>query len=609
MGWKDTIRTEEQPAQSGWRSTVREAHGASGDWDAPEPISAGKSTLLGAAQGGTFGLADEGEGALKALKDVLTERPLREFGEAYTERRDAAREDYKKAEEANPKAYLAGDVAASVATSFVPGVGPLLNAGKGAKLASVVGKSAASGALSGFGRSEEEDLAGLAKDTTIGAAVGGVASTVLPAAGAAFKGAKSLLPGTSGALPVVNKATAQLASLVPSQDASADDIFQLLSNPELRRKAANTDVQEQAIALAPKLEQARTQLDDSVGAKFRELEQLSLQPVQGPLVQRDLATAKSVIDGVQDSLGFIQENSKLYGKRVNKLYNDVLEIMNNGGPKERQLPTYHKDLFSGQLSATQAAAASKARVLNSRRHVDDYMKNKNFEALSQYEKQAIGELRNNLDLALKQAFTGQRERQLADQLFSGKEEAAQNFFKPLTTRAPSGDHFVDPGKLGKFATTGEARGKLFEDRAAAVREFVENNQNLLGQQTDVSEVVKAVEDLREIGKQKGFQESMKRASGGPTSQAINAAAQLAAGYGTGGASVLGLPITNPYAYTKLVDGAAALSERLGDSAFVQSLGKFAGPLLDAAKRGPAAVALTHGLLLRDPDYRKKVGEQ
>lgn len=121
-----------------------------------------ESGLRGAAQGLTFGLADEATGALEAAFS----------DKSYEQARDESRQAYKEAETANPTAYLTGDIGGSIATSFIPGLGAL-NAGKGAKLAEVAGKAALQGGLTGFGKSEAADVSGLLKDTATGAAVGG----------------------------------------------------------------------------------------------------------------------------------------------------------------------------------------------------------------------------------------------------------------------------------------------------------------------------------------------------------------------------------------------------------------------------------------------------
>lgn len=152
------------------------------------------ATALGAAQGVTFGFADEIEAGLKSV-----------FGdEKYEDLVTQSREKYKKAQEERPLEYTGAEVAAGIGSAFIPVVGQLggagvaLRAGRAAKQAyaakkgvDVASKSAraieaaASGAVGGgigaVGASEADVLAKqspeaaakLAADIGTGAAIGG----------------------------------------------------------------------------------------------------------------------------------------------------------------------------------------------------------------------------------------------------------------------------------------------------------------------------------------------------------------------------------------------------------------------------------------------------
>jgi hypothetical protein len=159
------------------------------DWEdvsAPKPPTAEptwKSALAGLNQGLTLGFSDEISGGVDALKDVVTGKVApTEVGQAYERHRDRYRGDDKTLTKQHPAAHLGGEVAGGVATAFVPGVGPVLNAAKGARTASVVGKAALQGGLTGLGQSEADDSAGLARDTTQGAVVGGTLGAGVKAA-------------------------------------------------------------------------------------------------------------------------------------------------------------------------------------------------------------------------------------------------------------------------------------------------------------------------------------------------------------------------------------------------------------------------------------------
>lgn len=129
-----------------------------------------ESGLRGLAQGVSFGFADELTGGAEALWEAANGDP-RTFGELYKAARDESRANYKTAEEANPKTYMAGQVGGAVGTALVPGLG-------GAGIA----KLAAQGAAQGLGSSEadllEGDLAGAARDTAIGGGIGAATGAI-----------------------------------------------------------------------------------------------------------------------------------------------------------------------------------------------------------------------------------------------------------------------------------------------------------------------------------------------------------------------------------------------------------------------------------------------
>lgn len=133
------------------------------------------SAALGAAQGASFGFADEGEGAIKAALDYLHgkygDRPLSEI---YRLERDAARQKYGQAEQQNPVSYKTGEIGGAVATSLIPGLGEA----NALKLGGM-------GAAYGLGGSNADltkgNIVGAAKDTATGAAIGLGSGLIAPA--------------------------------------------------------------------------------------------------------------------------------------------------------------------------------------------------------------------------------------------------------------------------------------------------------------------------------------------------------------------------------------------------------------------------------------------
>ena len=155
----------EQPQAAPKKNFISDDDMAKMEAEQPSELESG---ARGIAQGLTMGFADEISGGAEALWEAAKGDP-RTFGELYKQYRDESRQNFKKAQEANPGTYTTGEVAGAIGSAFIPG----LNVAKGAGLAANVGKAALQGGLMGLGSSEAEDLSGMAKDTATGAALGG----------------------------------------------------------------------------------------------------------------------------------------------------------------------------------------------------------------------------------------------------------------------------------------------------------------------------------------------------------------------------------------------------------------------------------------------------
>jgi len=143
-----------------------------------------EAAAMGFAKGANFGFQDEIEGALggakRGIKNLFTDTGdkglLDAISRGYKTDRDASREYSKQLESDQPLASIGGGLA-----SALPSLG--------AKGAISIGNMVGQGAIQGFGNSEEEDLAGMAKDTAIGGgisgALGGAAAGVSKGIGAA----------------------------------------------------------------------------------------------------------------------------------------------------------------------------------------------------------------------------------------------------------------------------------------------------------------------------------------------------------------------------------------------------------------------------------------
>jgi hypothetical protein len=145
----------------------------------PPEVSLTESALRGGAQGVSFGFPDEATARLESItKNVPYEQALKE-----------SRDAYKRAQEANPITYTLSEIAGGVLPAFVPG-GVIAKAGQLASKIPLAGKAIQSlsamsplakgvllgsttGAVTGLGMSEGQDIGEVARDVGIGTALGG----------------------------------------------------------------------------------------------------------------------------------------------------------------------------------------------------------------------------------------------------------------------------------------------------------------------------------------------------------------------------------------------------------------------------------------------------
>lgn len=140
------------------------------------------SSLRGAGQGLTFGFSDEIAGAIKgAVPALFTDETL---GEGYRKARDLSRAKDKLAQEQNPKYFDRSEIASSLLSSFLPGVGAIGKVGQGAKALALARAGATSGATLGLGKSGADLTKGEFDKVTLdmipGAAIGGVGGALIP---------------------------------------------------------------------------------------------------------------------------------------------------------------------------------------------------------------------------------------------------------------------------------------------------------------------------------------------------------------------------------------------------------------------------------------------
>jgi len=155
-------------------------------------------------QGLSLGAADEISGGLEAIGSLVGIRGLgseslsnvrmetddekkQTIADVYREARQDHLDYDKAAQKANPKSYLAGDLAGSAFSMFIPGGAVFKTAGLASKLKKGAAIGGAVGGVEGLGRSEADltkgEIEEAAKDTLLGGAIGATIGGAVPALG------------------------------------------------------------------------------------------------------------------------------------------------------------------------------------------------------------------------------------------------------------------------------------------------------------------------------------------------------------------------------------------------------------------------------------------
>lgn len=541
--------------------TVKAASKVASDMNTPKQkmeVSPVVSGLQGVAESMSLGLDDEIGGFVTAAGKGLV--PGGE-GFDYEKERDRIRASKRDLQEANPNSYLAGNLVGAVAS---PGISSV----KGA---------AALGAVAGFGSSDEEDALGIAQDTLTGGVIGGVAQKALPAAmnlaGKGIKGgaklASKVIPGSEGALPIVNQTVAKLGSLVPGTDIDAHQLNELLSDTTSRRAA-------RALKEPGKLDR----IGQGTSDLFNEVADLSENQMstaynkgKRELFEKmtDADAAKFDFAEINRIKGAVDQRPELFG-RAGKVLNQVDGILTKGGVDEIGKKTQDMpfDFLTKNFKLSDAASIQANRLLEGRKFIDDVTKNVDYEKMLKSEKDMIVKTRQAINKQIDK-LTGSKSLRNADAVFSEYAPAKKDAFFKLETPLPSGGREINADTAVAFLKSDKAQSRFIESKLADLGEIM-TKLDVPGNNAikDLNETV--ISTVKENFKVLSKLEDLKRASGGPSSQAINTLMQLGGVYSTGGLSLLAIPITNPAAWMKLVDGAD------------QSLKPFLMKISDAARK-------------------------
>ena len=208
-----------------------------------------ESGVMGVAKGASFGFAPAIAGALETAGSTVGVRGLggkfsdirlesdeedkQSIGDIYRGARDQKYKDYDESQEANPGVFTTGEIGGVIAQSAaIPG----LNAAKGAKLATVVGKGALQGGIYGLGDSRADltkgEFGDAAIDTAKGAVLGGAGAGAIHGAvkGAGYVGEK--IANT----PMWQKVEAYISTLPEKMQAKAREKAVEALNPILSQQ-------------------------------------------------------------------------------------------------------------------------------------------------------------------------------------------------------------------------------------------------------------------------------------------------------------------------------------------------------------------------------------
>lgn len=394
------------------------------------PISKTESALRGAAQGATFGFADELQGGALGALEAFKSGGAKSFREAYEQQRDAARAKFTAAQQENPLAYLGGQVAggiagsaltpgagvvgiASRAASAIGGTGKIANIGRG--IVQAGGAGAISGGVTAAGESEAKTLGGIASDVAGGAGAGA-------AFGGVLGGGARLLPGVRGSISNEFFAKRVLPTTVGTDAAKTAEKY--LKSPEARN---------QIVKLASK---------DTVSAIKDEVKN-SIQRDVESFKRAAGETGQALLDSVEDKMG--GQLNKLR-EAVAKTYAPAIERLDpKRTPAVQSVLAEIDDVFSGKARRAMAelgeggTVAVKEGNAQSMKDVRDIVKQALYKGGNPREGIKDGlnstevKILRSLDAQTQKLFKEIPEAKLADELYSKASDytaiAQQKLFK------------------------------------------------------------------------------------------------------------------------------------------------------------------------------------
>lgn len=493
-----------------------------------DKTSPGVAAALGASQGLSFGFGDEIAGAAKAGYDtVFGEDKFSDLPDTYRRERDVERQRLSKAEKDQPGAYLGGNIAGSVGSAFIPGVGQAMLPVKGASLGANLLRAGAAGAVTGLGASQADLTKGEVGKATEDTFIGGLTGA-----------------GTAGAFNAAGKVASKFTPEMLKKMAA-----------ERAAKAATG----QNVSALRKMARITGQ-----GAGSAERAERNLQNVGQEILDSGAVKFGSKVEDIAPRLAKAKEAA---GKTIGDIGSKIDEIAPNAVDAKK---------IAAELSEY---AASIPKTAQGQKLADRIM-------------EEAAALESMKGISFKDAQTIKN----------------QFKYKPQDADALISNQDVT-NKINSII------GKNMDETAAKIAETGDDATKAL---------------LGSYQQAKGKYGALRQASDASTDRAVKNLSNRwvsPSDYGVGGAALAGTIASGGTALPAVATAAAVagankvLRER-GNAAAAVGLQKaaklmesspefvkqFGNALIDAGKRGPAALAVTHQLLLKNPEYRRQMNE-
>jgi hypothetical protein len=254
-------------------------------------------TLRGAAQGVTFGFADEIAGGAGAAGDLLAGRStLEKIMESYRQNRDESRAEFDKAAERSPVANTIGNIGGGILSGLATAGAGTAAAGAGtiAKILNAAKVGAGAGAVAGVGGSEGDltkgEVLDVGGDALAGAGMGALFGGGLQGGIEAAKGAKAIAKGVGNTI-----ADSKIGQNLKKAYNYGKEGVDLVSDAGI--EAAEKGIESAGVKLGSTAREINKEKGALLGGLRKKLEEAGLKVD----ISDDLEAVKSVIKQLADS--------------------------------------------------------------------------------------------------------------------------------------------------------------------------------------------------------------------------------------------------------------------------------------------------------------------